>query len=684
LQGLRETPIVAQEVKAKGTAMIALLLLLAAAEPPAEMIAEPVVITATRAPAAATNSPQQVRTIEAAALRAAKAPDEALRAAPEFAAFRRSSSLVADPTSQGASLRGVGPSGVSRALVLEDGVPATDPFGGWIYWRALSRLATARVERVAGGGSALYGNSALGGVLQFVSVPIDDRMEALVEGGSFGTASAAALWSKRAGSVGLAADVDTLATGGYGIVARPGRIDHEASADHLRGGLRAEMQLSENTTIYLRGAGFAEDQNGGTSFTDARVKMGTASAGARLQRGDAVLDFRLFGRSEEFDQRRARIASDRGTEALAAVQHVPAQDVGVSATAAIPVATHILVVGIDGRAVHGASNETLIPATNPPPDATIVRRDAGGDQRLLGAFASDEWRILPAVRLSGTLRLDGVWNLHGSRTEEPARGFAAPAAFAARSNAQLSPRLGVVVRPVEPLTLRAAGYGAFRAPTLNELYRPFQVGAVRTDANEALEPETLRGVEAGFEVAQGPVSLRGTAFANLLDNPIANVTVAGTTNLQKRQNLGRARIRGIESGLRFEPRRGVSLDLQYAYVEPVVLAADAVRELVGKDLTQDPRHRVTAGIDALLFERLSLALQIRWTSGQYEDDRNTLRLPGNAVIDARISQALGERWEALLAVDNLFGREYLVARQPGLDLVGQPRFVRVGVAYHVH
>ncbi|MFL5442470.1 MAG: TonB-dependent receptor [Myxococcales bacterium] len=664
--------------------MIALLLLIAASETPPELVAEPVVVTATRTPGSPGTSAQEVRVMDGDVLRMAKAPDEALRGAPEFAAFRRSSSLVADPTSQGASLRGVGPSGVSRALVLEDGVPATDPFGGWIYWRALSRLAPARIERLVGGGSALYGSAALGGVLQFVSAPIDDRVEALVEGGSFGTGAGAALWSKRVGSFGLSADVDALATGGYRIVREPGPIDQPASANHLRGALRGEMQLSENTTLWVRGAGFGEDQNGGTTFTDASVRMATASTGAHLQRGNAVLDFRLFGRAEEFDQRRARIPKGRPTEELSAVQTVPARDLGGSATAAIPIADHLLVAGIDGRAVHGISNETLIPPSGSPPSA-VASRVAGGDQRLLGAFASDEWRIAPAVRLSGTLRVDGVWNVHGSRSEETVGGAATEVSFPSRSNVQLSPRLGLLVRPVEPLTLRASAYGAFRAPTLNELYRPFQVGAVRTEANEALEAETLRGAEAGFEIAHGPVSLRGIAFANLLDNPIANVTVgAPTDNHAKRQNLGRARIRGIESGLHVEPRRGIAFDAQYAYVEPVVVEADDVREVVGKDLVQDPRHRLMVGAQALLFERTNLGVQVRWTNGQYEDDRNTVTLPGYAVVDVHVSQALGKNWEALLAIENLLGRDYLVSKQGGLDLLGQPRFVRIGVAYHVH
>ncbi|MET0283101.1 MAG: Plug domain-containing protein, partial [Polyangiales bacterium] len=74
--------------------------------------------------------------------------DAALRSVPSVMTFRRSTSLTADPSSQGLNLRGVGPSGVSRTLVLVDGVPANDPFAGSIYWRALPRLGLDRIEIV--------------------------------------------------------------------------------------------------------------------------------------------------------------------------------------------------------------------------------------------------------------------------------------------------------------------------------------------------------------------------------------------------------------------------------------------------------------------------------------------------------------------------------------------------------
>src|SRR5262249_46914976 len=94
--------------------------------------------------------------------------DDVLRQVPTFSLFRRTSSLSAHPTAQGVSLRGIGPSGVSRTLVLVDGTPFNDPFGGWVYWTRVPLEDTDRVEVVDGSSSSLYGNYAMGGVINIV------------------------------------------------------------------------------------------------------------------------------------------------------------------------------------------------------------------------------------------------------------------------------------------------------------------------------------------------------------------------------------------------------------------------------------------------------------------------------------------------------------------------------------
>jgi len=95
-----------------------------------------ITVTATRVETRLADTPASVVILdkEAIATSASPAIDDTLRQIPGFTLFRRSGSRVANPTSQGVSLRGVGASGASRAVVLDDGIPLNDPFGGWIFW----------------------------------------------------------------------------------------------------------------------------------------------------------------------------------------------------------------------------------------------------------------------------------------------------------------------------------------------------------------------------------------------------------------------------------------------------------------------------------------------------------------------------------------------------------------------
>src|SRR5438128_2376207 len=127
----------------------------------APVTAETITVTAHPAPLADTPEDVMVVTPEALQTTAAPAVDDTLRQVPGFTLFRRSGSRTANPTSQGVSLRGIGASGASRALVLEDGIPLNDPFGGWVMWGRIPQAALARVEVMRGGASDLYGSAAV-------------------------------------------------------------------------------------------------------------------------------------------------------------------------------------------------------------------------------------------------------------------------------------------------------------------------------------------------------------------------------------------------------------------------------------------------------------------------------------------------------------------------------------------
>ncbi|MFT3916440.1 MAG: TonB-dependent receptor [Anaeromyxobacteraceae bacterium] len=651
------------------------------------VLPEQVVVTGTRSPRPTSSLPTTVEVLEGEAVRGSGATtaDAALRQVPSFQTFRRSSSLAADPSSQGLALRGVGPSAVSRALLLDDGVPANDPFGGWVAWRSVPRLGLDRVEVAPGGASALYGSQALGGVVALVPRPIPEgaTLEAESSGGALGTAAGALLGTARAGPLGVSLEGDALRTDGYRVVApaSAGAIDGRAGADHATGTLRLRWDAAPDLAVTAGAGAFAEDQDGGTRYTRSAARALTGRLGAVWSGEAGRLEALGWVAGRTFTQDRTRALAGRSDEELAARQRVPSRDLGGSLVLAPSTGGgHAPAVGLDVRRVSGEAGEDVFPAAGAPSTAT-VRRDARGAQVLAGVFAEDALRLGEALEVAAALRLDAWRNAPATTSRTAADGTVETTRHASRADAQLSPRLAVRYRPHPALTLRASAYRAFRAPTLNELYRTFQVGTIVTAPEPALRAETLTGAEAGPELRlPGALRARLTGWWSVLDDPATIVTLAaplpdGAT--RQRANLGRLRIRGLESSLAWGEAGPLAASVAYTLADARVVSAPGHEELVGSRPPQDPVHRVAGSVRAGV-GRVRGQVDVAWSSGQWEDDRNTLRIAGAAVVDASVAVRVGGGMELFGAAENLLDRRYLVGRA-GIDTVGAPRLIRVGL-----
>jgi iron complex outermembrane receptor protein len=614
--------------------------------------------------------------------------DAVLRTAPALATFRRSSSLVADPSSQGLNLRGVGPSGVSRSLVLLDGAPVNDPFAGSIYFRALPRLGLERAEIVPGGGSALYGSSALSGVVQLISR--DTRTRALEGELSYGSMNTWQLAARAAGGIEqISGSVETewLRSDGYRLV-KPGQrgpIDQPAHSEHITLNTKLDASLTRQLRLSLAGATFSEQLWNATRYTSAGVGLSNVSARLRYDAGkQGMVDVLWFGRLTRFDQERARVAQGRVSEARSARQRVPARDTGVSITwssaAQGEALGHQLLAGVDARYLGGTSHERLFPPE--PMPTSLERRSAGGRQLLLGAFVQDLWRLHRVLQLEGALRGDLMHDHAGQVTLERFSGARTQQQFDEHTRLSLNPRLGVLLEPLRDLRIRASAYRSFRVASLNELYRPFQVGTVLTAANPALRPETLYGAELGIEQRSfDRLTLRATGFFNLLDDPIVNASLPAPLpdgSMRQRKNLGRARVAGLELSADVRVLPSLNVLLAYTYADSRVTQEGPVNGLRGKRLAQDPLHRASALVYFDEPRWCSAALALRYVGAQYEDDLNTLRMRAYAVLDVSVARRLWRQLELFAAAENLWDQRYLVGRA-GIDTLGQPFTARVGL-----
>jgi outer membrane receptor protein involved in Fe transport len=428
--------------------------------------------------------------------------------------------------------------------------------------------------------------------------------------------------------------------------------------------------------------GFWEKLEAGTQFTSADVRTTSYEAGWELTQDPGKLAVQLFGGTQRFLQERARVAADRSTAASASTQRTPSNNQGVAATWTARLGPlHALAVGVDGQRVAGTATDSLTPATTMP--TTLVRRAAGGEQRFAGVFAQDAVTVTPDLEVAAALRLDAWQNVNGSRTLTTKDGTMTVTPLTDASRVQIDPRIGAVYHLTRELAVRGSGYRAFRAPTLNELYRPFQVGTVLTAANEQLRPETLWGAELGTQLALEGVSAQVTGFWNRMSDPISNVTLPQPVDgaARQRQNLGKTQIFGVDLDASWRPDDIWTIRAGHTFSDGKVTEAPAQPELVGKRLAQAPRQRTSAAISFDDPRIATVMAQVRYLGRQFEDDLNTLPIGSVVLFDVRAERRIWGELSAFASGQNLFDRRYLVGRA-GIDTEGAPRTFELGIAYH--
>ena len=647
------------------SALIVTLFLAPQAPPePAASVTDEVTVTATRTERRLADTAASVVVLSSQELEstAAGTIDDALRQVPGFSLFRRSGSRFANPTSQGASLRGLGASGASRALVLADGIPLNDPFGGWIYWGRVARLSLDRVEVMRGAGSDLYGSAALGGVIQLLRrEPSEPAFAAEASYGERETQEASLFAAERWGRWAASAGAESFRTGGYVPVepAARGEVDTPAASRRSVVDLALERRIGEEGRIFLRGSWFDEERDNGTRIQVNDTTIRQASLGWDDGAGGGWLSLRAWGSDQDYFQTFTAVAADRNGERLVREQRVPAESLGGSAqwTRALG-DRHGLVAGLDLREVSGTSGELIFGGPVPR------RTGAGGTQRMGGLFVEDLMSLTPRLSLTLGARIDG-WRNQGQEEE--------------REETALSPRASLLWKATDLWAWTASAYRGFRAPTLNELYRDFRVGDVLTLANQELEAERLAGAETGAVFTSPRVTARSVLFWMEVDRSVANVTLAVTPGLitRQRRNLGRTRSRGLE--LDGTARLGSRWTLSGGYLLSQA-TVERGGELEGLRIPQIPEHQASLQLRFFDAGIGTLGLQARWSSGQFDDDRNRLPLESFATVDALLSRPVGRGLEVFVAAENLSNEAYEIGRTP-VRTLGPPRSVRVGVRF---
>jgi outer membrane receptor protein involved in Fe transport len=217
------------------------------------------------------------------------------------------------------------------------------------------------------------------------------------------------------------------------------------------------------------------------------------------------------------------------------------------------------------------------------------------------------------------------------------------------------------------------------------------VGNDVTEANSALKPETLYGLEAGL-AGEGAVRWTLSAFYNQLRDPITNVTIGvgpGTFPvagfipaggvLRQRRNVGEINAYGVESDVETELSRAWALRAAFSWTHARVDGAAAASQLTGKRPAQAPALTLTAGARWRPLEPLSLTADLRYEGTRFEDDLNLRPLKSGASLDLRTGWRLSTSSELFIAAENALDRNLPVGQTAdGVTSYAAPRTVWVG------
>ena len=647
-------------------------------EPPPAV--EEVVVTAARLPPAlgeAAFSVIRIAPADAAQVRL----DEAVRRVPGVSLFRRTSSLAANPTTQGLSLRAVAPSGAGRALVTLDGVPQNDPFGGWVIWSQLPPESIESVAVVRGAGSGPYGAGALTGV-----VALEERSDGAVADAflaELGGVRAAAAGEASAGAFGLFAAGAVERSDGYVPVRGPRRGAADVPVD-----LQATSAAGRLTASLAGGAVSlrlnAYDERRGAGLAGARSRATGVSASATFARAPeaGALGWRLqaWGRSSDLANSSVAVAPTRASTTPANDQFAtPATGGGLNAAVRRRSGSAEWEAGLDARVADGETRELFLLQNG----AFARTRVAGGRTTVAGVYLEGSLLRGPWL-LTGGLRADR-WTSSDARRVERNRLTGATVLEqrgedrdglvpTGRAAARLALRPG--------LHARVAAYAGFRPATLNELHRPFRVGNDVTEANPGLEPERLYGLEAALGGDTGSTRWNVGVFHNQLVDPVTNVTLRAdaTGVVRQRRNAGRIEASGLEADVEHDLGGGLALRAALSLTDARVAGGSAAPQLTGKRPAQAPAWTATAGAVWHAGPRLTLRTDLRWEGERFEDDLNSRvlapALHADAVLEARVTAGVS----AYLAAENLFDAEVEVGETAdGVEQFAAPRVVRAGL-----
>jgi outer membrane receptor for ferrienterochelin and colicins len=527
-----------------------------------------------------------------------------------------------------------------RVLILEDGERVIGDVGGAIDLATIPTGDIDRIEIVSGPTSALYGSSALGGVVNILTAPPRDEgptgrlrteyrsLNGVVLQGNAGYRRGAP-W----------AALDFNLTRMDGIEKGNGPDLRVPETSHRMVGVRAGTSLTPTMDVRVRARQFRDRTDGletqrtpgfPTPFitdTPSQTDRYTLHVIHTTRIGSDGSNLRLTMGRQWFDNVTAR---DRRESPIDEHHDRTQRMQSFEATGTIADGPRTWVAGARAEAEHFEQDFTRtdsVPATG-------------------GTVTTSAPEVVPQSYGTGALYGQVAWKL-GDFTVLPGTRFESHT----RYGSSVAPRLAAAWRASDVVTLRASGGRGFRAPSPKELGFAFDHSAFgyKIFGNDALKPEKSWGVNADLTVTPTKqMTFRGSVYANWVDDLIDLDLGHGRNDngvvAYAYTNFGRARTAGGQVDAAFKPAPWVRAESSYSYT----WTRDDVND---QPLPGRPPHAVTVSLRLEPGWKTELYARARIVTDAFLDDKT--RAPGYENLDVRVGRELWPKSQLYVGAVNL-------------------------------
>lgn len=534
-------------------------------------------------------------------------------------------------------------------IVMLNGKPINNMENGLVNWEAITSSPTTSIEVLRGGSSSLYGDAAIGAVINVrTEAPLETTKRFKISTGGFGVRGAQGAIMNQKYSI--QGDYNTSKgfrdhskrrsgslQGSYRLVHEPNRsLKVSGSANYREydtpGSLRSSDQTKDGkeSLLFFQFDGATEQTYRASLDGNWALELGdlTASLSGHIRNQDLV---RTLPLSADFADTQERKVDANGLKTGVQLADI---------TLSLPF-DHHLTVGLDAfygslgtqyahiatggleDAYLGASGEP----SNPVSDGTAARTGFAG-------YAQLELNPTPKLNVSLGARVD--W-LEDSFDEVAGLSEAVPNA----SHSAVSPKAGINYRYASSSQHVGNFYAnvgrSFKAPTLDQLYDlrsfpvPFPPFSIQI-ANARLTPQEGTSYEVGFyhriATTNGWSALLSTsAYSIDMTNEI-DFSFETFSNV----NIGKSSHKGVESGLKLAKAGLGSAFLNYTLQDVTLQNGDNK----GNAVKAIPKHSISGGVVAE-FGSVSASVVLKGLRKMYADDSNARALPNYATVDARLS-----------------------------------------------